>query len=198
MQHGVHYIDLADDRSFVKKVRSLTASTGVGGPSDSPMREAGEAGVPSVGRTVGPTLARISHRLPRETAETPRRQGARPRPPQAYSTVRRGGRPSATQYPRAYRPFREATGEECGLGRAGDPPAVCTGWSTVSALSGSLVRIGAAGLERIEEIYIHMAPGNRLARGNGTIASLLHSVGRPLSIWRDGRWQTVTGWSAPR
>ena len=32
------------------------AGDSVGGPSDRPIQEAGEAGVPSVGRTVGPTL----------------------------------------------------------------------------------------------------------------------------------------------
>src|SRR5438093_10157778 len=34
------------------------AGSGVGGPSDGPEKEAREAGVPAVGRTVGPTLGR--------------------------------------------------------------------------------------------------------------------------------------------
>src|SRR5439155_17249232 len=67
LRHGIHYLDLADDRIFVRKVRSLVAS------------------------------------------------------------------------------------------QPGDVPAICSGWSTAPALSGSLARIGAAGLDRIEEIYIHMA-----------------------------------------
>jgi hypothetical protein len=52
----------------------------------------------------------------RETVETARRHDARPRPPPAYLTIRRGGRPSATHSPRAYPPLQQATGEKCGLG----------------------------------------------------------------------------------
>jgi len=79
-----------------------------------------------------------------------------------------------------------------------DLPGVCPGWSTVSALSGLLAQIGAAGLGNIDAIHIHMAAGNRLPRGRGTVASLLHSVGRPFNVCRNGRWQTVHGWSEPR
>jgi hypothetical protein len=79
-----------------------------------------------------------------------------------------------------------------------DLPAICSGWSTVSALSGSLARIGAAELDKVDTIYIHMVPGNRLPRGAGTIASLLHSVGQQFTLFRDGDWQTVRGWSEPR
>ncbi|HYR86443.1 MAG TPA: hypothetical protein VE422_20315 [Terriglobia bacterium] len=79
-----------------------------------------------------------------------------------------------------------------------DLPAVCSGWSTVSALSGALARIGTAGLDRVDAIYVHMAPGNRLPRAAGTIASLLYSVGREFSLCRDGDWQTVRGWAEPR
>jgi mono/diheme cytochrome c family protein len=42
------------DRVFV--CRPSSVATGVGGPSDRPFKEAGAAGVPAVGRTVGPTL----------------------------------------------------------------------------------------------------------------------------------------------
>jgi len=76
--------------------------------------------------------------------------------------------------------------------------AVCTGWSTVSALSTLLVKIAARDMERIDSIHIHMAPGNRGARQAATIASLLHSVGQPFTIFRNGEWRTVTGWSEPR
>src|SRR5438093_1100201 len=62
--------------------------------------------------------------------------------------------------------------------------AVCTAWSTVSALSGLLTSIAASGSDRVDEIYVHMAPGNRLPRGAGTITSLLHSVGTSFTIRR--------------
>lgn len=77
-------------------------------------------------------------------------------------------------------------------------PAICSGWSTVSALSGVLARIAAAGIGRIDSIHIQMAPGNRGARNAATIESLLHSVGKQFTIFRDGSWQTVQGWSCPR
>ncbi len=76
--------------------------------------------------------------------------------------------------------------------------AVCTAWSTVSALSGAMTQIASQGLGTMESIHIHMAPGNRGARNTATIASLMHSVGQPLTVFRDGVWRTVTGWSEPR
>jgi hypothetical protein len=76
--------------------------------------------------------------------------------------------------------------------------AVCTAWSTVSALSGLLTSIAAGELDQIDEIYIHMAPGNRVPRGAATIQSLLHSVGTSFTIWRGGQWQVIRGWSAGR
>lgn len=84
------------------------------------------------------------------------------------------------------------------MGRVEQLPAICSGWSTVSALSGLLVAIGASGMNRLDSVYIHMAPGNRGARNAATIESLLHSVGQTFSVWRDGRRQTVRGWSEPR
>src|SRR5262245_27836220 len=81
-----------------------------------------------------------------------------------------------------------------------NPPqsAVCTAWSTVSALSGLLTNIAIGGSHEIDQIYIHMAPGNRVPRGAGTITSLLHSAGTSFTIFRNGQWQTVRGWSAGR
>jgi len=76
--------------------------------------------------------------------------------------------------------------------------AVCTGWSTVSALSGLLAKIASDQMTIIDSIRIQMAPGNHGARHTGTIASLMHSVGQPLLLFRDGSWRSVTGWSDPR
>ena len=47
-----HFANAA--RSF--QIGEQTFDSDVWGPSDGPRKEAGEAGVPSVGRTVGPTL----------------------------------------------------------------------------------------------------------------------------------------------
>jgi len=81
--------------------------------------------------------------------------------------------------------------------RTSKTSAVCTGWSTVPALSGLLTGIAAFGMGLLDSIQIHMAPGNRGARQSGTIASLLHSVGQPFDVVRDGRRRRVIGWSDP-
>jgi Saccharopine dehydrogenase NADP binding domain len=76
--------------------------------------------------------------------------------------------------------------------------ALCSGWATVPALSGLLAGIAARGMKTVESIQIQMAPGNRGARRTGTIASLMHSVGQPFTICRDGKFEQVLGWSEPR
>ncbi len=76
--------------------------------------------------------------------------------------------------------------------------AVCTGWSTVPALSGLLATLASTGMRSVESIHVHMAPGNRGARQAATIASLLHSVGQPFRVFRNSEWQVVRGWSEPR
>lgn len=79
-----------------------------------------------------------------------------------------------------------------------DLPAACTGWSAVPALSGVLARIAADGMDQIEEIYIQIAPGNRVPRARGTVTSLLASVGHSFDVLQHGKWHRVTGWSQPR
>lgn len=77
-------------------------------------------------------------------------------------------------------------------------PAICTGWSAVPALSGALVGIAAIGWDRIDSIDIQIAPGNRAPRSLGTVSSLLSSLGKQFTVFREGAWQTVEGWSEPR
>lgn len=79
----------------------------------------------------------------------------------------------------------------------GPLPTVCTGWSAAPALSGLLARLAADEMEQVESIQAQIAPGNRNPRAPGTVASLLYSAGQPMTIWREGRRQTITGWSAP-
>ncbi|MCH7700384.1 MAG: saccharopine dehydrogenase NADP-binding domain-containing protein [Planctomycetes bacterium] len=81
---------------------------------------------------------------------------------------------------------------------AGKLPVVCTGFSTIPALSGILAGILAKKFDAVESIETQLAPGNRAPRSRGTVASLLSSVGRPFDIWREGSRQTVIGWSEPR
>jgi hypothetical protein len=73
-----------------------------------------------------------------------------------------------------------------------------SGWSAVPALAGVLARVAAADLDAIAALDLQIAPGNRMPRARATVASLLDSVGRTFPVWRDGRWQSVRGWSEPR
>jgi hypothetical protein len=84
------------------------------------------------------------------------------------------------------------------VGHQSSRSAICTGWSTVSALSGLLTKIAAGGMPELDSIQIQMAPGNRGARQLATIASLLHSVGQPFRVFRNGAWHRVVGWSESR
>jgi hypothetical protein len=67
--------------------------------------------------------------------------------------------------------------------------------STVSAIAAAVVkRSGIASPVRISGF---LAPSSRRSANPGAALSLLRSVGTPISIWRDGRRQTVDGWSEP-
>jgi saccharopine dehydrogenase-like NADP-dependent oxidoreductase len=77
-------------------------------------------------------------------------------------------------------------------------PAVCVGWSAVPALSGLLARMAAEGMERLDALFVQIAPGNRSPRNKGTVASLLASLGKSCRLWREGEWRDVPGWSEPR
>jgi hypothetical protein len=39
-----------------------------------------------------------------------------------------------------------------------------------------------------------ITPGNRAPRGLATIRAILSYVGKPIRVWREGQWQTATGW----
>lgn len=73
-----------------------------------------------------------------------------------------------------------------------------SGASTVPALSSAVVDAllpHFAGLETIEHA---ISPGNRTPRGDATVAAILGYCGRPLRVWRDGRWQHGRGWMSTR
>jgi saccharopine dehydrogenase-like NADP-dependent oxidoreductase len=75
---------------------------------------------------------------------------------------------------------------------------VCTGWSTVPALSAVLVEIIKDRFDSIDEIQIAIAPGNRSPRAPGTVASLLESLDKKFDVMQAGTWNKVKGWSARR
>ena len=84
------------------------------------------------------------------------------------------------------------------MGRAAQGSVVCSGWSAAPALTAVLARIAAGRLDAVDEIRGQIAPGNRAPRRAGTVASLLHSAGRPFRLWDGGKWRDASGWSEPR
>jgi len=68
--------------------------------------------------------------------------------------------------------------------------------SSVSALAASVVR--RSGIAEPVRMSAFLAPATRHTANAGTALSLLRSVGRPIRVFRDGRLQTVPGWSEPR
>jgi len=77
-------------------------------------------------------------------------------------------------------------------------PALCIGWSAVPALSGVLARMAIEGMDRVDALFVQIAPGNRFPRSKGTVASLLATLGKSCRLWREGEWREVRGWSEPR
>ncbi len=69
-----------------------------------------------------------------------------------------------------------------------------SGASSVPGLSSSAVAALARDFTRLDRLAIGIAPGNRQPRGLAVTASILGYVGRPIRVWRDGRWTTLYGW----
>lgn len=91
----------------------------------------------------------------------------------------------------------------CGIGaldeRARDAGCmVITGASSVPALSAAVVDALAPRFARIDSIEHAINPGNRTPRGDATVAAILGYCGKPIRVWRDGRWDHVRGWAQSR
>ncbi len=71
---------------------------------------------------------------------------------------------------------------------------VTSGASSVPALSAAVIDDMATHLSRIDAIDIAISPGNRAPRGTATVAAILSYVGRPVRLWRAGKWTHAVGW----
>jgi saccharopine dehydrogenase-like NADP-dependent oxidoreductase len=69
-----------------------------------------------------------------------------------------------------------------------------TGASTLPALSSAVVDDLRQGLSSLESIEVIIAPGQRAARGEATLAAVFGYLGRPFPVWRKGRWKRAWGW----
>jgi hypothetical protein len=69
-----------------------------------------------------------------------------------------------------------------------------TGASTVPGLSSAVVDHLARRFQKIDEIQISIAPGQKAPRGTATIAGVLSYAGKPFKRLRLGRWSDAWGW----
>ncbi len=74
--------------------------------------------------------------------------------------------------------------------------AVLSSASSVSALSTAMVRL--SGVANPVRLHGFIVPASRRSANVGSALSLIRSVGQPIRVWRDGRFQTLTGWSERR
>jgi len=73
---------------------------------------------------------------------------------------------------------------------------VVTSASTVSAVAAAIIR--HSGIKSPTGVTAYLAPATRHTANSGAALSLLRTVGQPITIWRDGRLQSATGWTEPR
>jgi len=76
--------------------------------------------------------------------------------------------------------------------------AVIAGASTAPALTGAVARHLAAGLDRVDKVDIALSASNRATAGASIAAAILSYVGRPVRLWRGGRWTQGHGWQELR
>jgi uncharacterized protein YbjT (DUF2867 family) len=76
--------------------------------------------------------------------------------------------------------------------------AIVSGASSVPALSGAVVRRLAAGMERITRVEVALSASNRATAGTSVASAILAYAGKPVRIWRGGRWTRGFGWQELR
>ena len=75
---------------------------------------------------------------------------------------------------------------------------VLSGVSSVPAISAAAVRSLSRGLACIDHIDSVILPGNRAPRGLSVMRAILAQAGRPMQLWRGGRWTQAQGWGGLR
>jgi saccharopine dehydrogenase-like NADP-dependent oxidoreductase len=73
-----------------------------------------------------------------------------------------------------------------------------SGASSVPALSSAVVDALLPRFGELQSIEHAINPGNSTPRGDATVASILGYCGRPIRVWRDGRWQQAYGWMSSK
>lgn len=73
-----------------------------------------------------------------------------------------------------------------------------SGASTVPALSSAVINALCQDWQQIDSIDVCIAPAQQAPRGTATLAAVLSYCGESISVWSDGRWQPLVGWSSPK
>lgn len=76
--------------------------------------------------------------------------------------------------------------------------AVIGGGSSVPALSGTVVRELAAGMERVVAVDMAISATTRASSGRSVVAAALSYAGKPIRLWRAGQQVEAHGWSLMR
>ena len=76
--------------------------------------------------------------------------------------------------------------------------AIVSGASSLPALTGAIVRALAQGLDRVESVEAALSASNRASGGASVVEAILSYVGRPVRLWRGGRWARAHGWQELR
>ncbi len=71
---------------------------------------------------------------------------------------------------------------------------MASGASTLPAFSSAVVDQAVKELLQIDSIQTCIAPGQHAPRGRATLEAVFSYAGKPVRVWRDGAWQTDTGW----
>ena len=75
---------------------------------------------------------------------------------------------------------------------------VIAGASTAPALTGAVARQLAEGLDRVDQVEIALSASARTTSGASVARAILSYVGRPVRLWRGGRWGEGRGWQELR
>ena len=76
------------------------------------------------------------------------------------------------------------------------PIRVLTACSAMSAISAAMIKL--SGAEKPVRVTGFIAPATRYTANSATAVSLLHSIGRPIQVWRESRLVTEFGWRTRR
>lgn len=76
--------------------------------------------------------------------------------------------------------------------------ALISGASTAPGLTSAVAAELAVGLDTVDSVDIALSAANRTRDGDAVVASVLSYVGRPIRLWRGGRWTQAFGWQELR